>query len=339
MQAHASGRVECYLPGMDQTPRHHLVGPADHRLRLDRYLHKVRPDLGRRQIEALLRTGNVLVNDHPRGREYFVKRGERVRVLAAGESDAHTMLAATPPRTPPAVRDPRLILRLPELLAAGKPPEMPTVPAPRRGGAAATCLLAWLQENLPAQADAHPPGVVHRLDKDTSGIVLFSLSPRAHELLVQAFRRRQAHKAYLALAAGRVSPRAGTIDLALAREAGGRMRPARAGLPARTSYTVLRAHAEWSLLRVEPLTGRMHQIRAHLAAINHPILGDPRYGRPVPAVPAPPRLWLHAWQLALPRPVRKSLGAPESIACPLWEDLAAYLETLEKGLSRQLSSE
>ncbi len=380
--------------GVEQPSQHLIVGPDDHRLRLDRYLHKVRPDLSRRRIEMLLRTGNVLVNDHPRGLGYFVKRGDRVVILASAAP--HAAPQAAPQAGPqisatPAGHDPRWILRLPELLAVGKPPGMPTVPAARRTGAPGTpdtpgtpgapavSLLEWLHDSLArelaappsgpttpaAVSSGHPPGVVHRLDQDTSGVVLFSLSPRAHRLLVQAFRRREVRKTYLALAAGRVHPRAGVIDLALVRDAGGAMRPApaagggrrpapdpsgrehpapgggaanaaAAGLPARTAYEVLHARRNWSLLRVEPRTGRMHQIRAHLAAIGHPVLGDPLYGRPTPQVPAPPRLWLHAWRIDLPRPLREAWHVSGAPMCPLWEDLARHLELLDPELMARL---
>jgi len=329
---------------MEQESRVHQAGPDDHRLRLDRFLHKVRPDLSHRQLEALLRTGAVCVNDRPRGPKYFVKRGDRVLILRAdrppvppGQANERAPQGELKEEALATGCDPRWILHLPELLALGKPPGMATVRA----------LMAppAVPAAHPLASTVHPPGVVHRLDKDTSGLVLFSLSPRAHRLLVEAFRRREVRKTYFALVAGRVHPRAGVIDLALVRDAGGTMRPAPAsgrlrpashGLPARTAYQVLHARRPWSLLRVAPHTGRMHQIRAHLAAIGHPVLGDPLYGRPAPGLPAPPRLWLHAWRIDLPRPVREALQVPGSLVCPLWEDLTRHLEALEPGLAARL---
>jgi 23S rRNA pseudouridine955/2504/2580 synthase len=324
-----------------QQPESHLAGPDHHRLRLDRFLHKVRPDLSRRQIEAMLRTGNVRVNDRARGPGYFIKRGDRVHILAP--HIGREPRGATPECTPQvhaldracaAWQVPHWILQVPDLVALGKPPGMPTVPTARDAQAADMSLLTWLQDSPALRPATHPPGVVHRLDRDTSGIVLFSRSPRAHQLLVQAFRRRQVRKVYLALVSGDVHPRTGIVDLALVRDAGGSMRPAHAGLPAHTAYAVVRAHRTWSLLRVEPLTGRMHQIRAHLAAIGHPVLGDPLYGRPTPELPAPPRLWLHAWQIDLPGLAREALQVPSPLACPPWGDLVAHLETLERDLGQ-----
>jgi 23S rRNA pseudouridine1911/1915/1917 synthase len=298
------------------------AGPDDHRLRLERYLQKVRPDLSRRRIASLTRAGAVWVNGGPRGPGYYVKRGDRIEIrdpTAAGTS---------PPSRALDPGEPRLLARLPELAVVGKPPGFATVGRSVAGKPGTRGVLEWLAQTLAPAV----PGVVHRLDRDTSGVLLFSLAPDAHRQLVDAFRRRQVRKTYLALVLGRVHPTRGSIELPLRRDARGRVQPGPGGLRARTDYEVLRATRQWSLLRVFPLTGRMHQIRVHLAAVGHPVAGDRVYGRAAPLAAPPPRLWLHARRIELPRGVGGLLGLGGGVGCPLWGDLTAHLQRLSPRL-------
>ena len=310
-------------PGSRSSPGRYLVGERHHRLRLDRYLQDIRPDLSRGAIEELLRTGAVVVRGYARDRRYYVKRGDWIEILDVQQ--------------PPAHLEPVLVLRTAQLLVAGKPPGMATNPVGPKG----TSLLDWVTLHLAAGAsaaraesgpDERPPaaqktapsaGVVHRLDRDASGVVCFSLSPEAHRRLLEAFRRRRIGKRYLALVAGTVRPREGTIDLPLARSTSGRVRPDPGGAPAQTSYRVLRSGAGVTLLEVRPRSGRMHQIRVHLSAAGHAILGDPLYGNPRHA-PLASRLWLHAFALKFPPRLAEGLQAPDTLTCPLWPDLAAH---------------
>lgn len=305
------------------TPSWHIVDAEAHRLRLDRYLAAVRPDLGRHRIDRLLRTGAVRVNDRPQDARHFVKRGERVEVRPAGGPAP----AAT--ATESGAETPWVIVATPQIAAVAKPPGWTTNPV----GGAGPDLLAWLSDEVTRRAaaggaargrPAHPPGVLHRLDREASGLVLFSLTPQAHRRVVRAFRERRLEKTYLALVAGRAEPTEFSIDRPLARDRSGRMLPARDGLEAVTACHVLHAGRGASLLEVRPVTGRTHQIRAHLAAIGHPVLGDPRYGAPAHAADVP-RLWLHAWRIRFPLRLAAALGGPPVIECVLWPDLAAHL--------------
>jgi RluA family pseudouridine synthase len=293
---------------MEIAPSEHTVGEKEHRLRLDRFLLEVRPELGRHAIDRLLRTGAVRVGDRPRDGRHFVKRGDVVEVRPG-------------PAAAPAGDPPRVLVRTPHLLAAGKPPGWTTNPV----GGAAESLLAWAGRETAGAT--HRPGVLHRLDRGASGLVLFSLTPEAHRRVRRAFAARALEKVYLALVAGAVREPGDTIDLALARDSSGRMRPATDGLAARTAYRVLHAGKRASLLEVRPVTGRMHQIRAHLAAVGHPVLGDARYGIAAD-LPGVPRLWLHAWRLTLPPETATAVGAPGVIECALWGDLARHLRVL-----------
>jgi 23S rRNA-/tRNA-specific pseudouridylate synthase len=334
----------------------HAVSAAEHRLRLDRLLRRIRADLPHREIEKLLRAGAVRVNGVARDHRHFVKRGDRVEVraplalaglrAAGGEGELHTAPAgsaagrgpASEPRSlegaagdlpegapPPVIESacaPRLLLQTADLCIVAKPPGMSTNPAVRDQ----TSLLDWLRR-LPGLPDAHPPGVLHRLDRDASGAVLFSLAPEAHRVFLRAFRSHGLGRSYLALVAGRPSRRTGTIDLALERNPRGRMVPRPGGLPARTRYRTLAATVAAALLRVEPQTGRMHQIRAHLAALGHPVAGDTLYGHPHQQLGAP-RLWLHAERILFPAALAARFRIPATVVCPLWPDLAGHLEAL-----------
>jgi 23S rRNA pseudouridine1911/1915/1917 synthase len=305
------------------TPSRHVVGDDTHRLRLDRYLAAVRPDLGRHRIDRLLRTGAVRVNGRPQDAHHFVKRGERVEVRpGGGPAPAATATVA-------GAETPWVIVATPQIAAVAKPPGWTTNPV----GGAGPDLLAWLSDEVARRAaaggaararPAHPPGVLHRLDREASGLVLFSLTPEAHRRVVRAFRERRLEKTYLALVAGRVEPTEFSIEKPLARDRSGRMRPARDGLEAVTECRVLHAGRGASLLEVRPVTGRTHQIRAHLAAIDHPVLGDPLYGAPAHAADVP-RLWLHAWRIRFPLRLAAALGVPQEIECGLWPDLARHL--------------
>ena len=185
-----------------------------------------------------------------------------------------------------------------QLLVADKPAGLLCVPG--RGPEGADCLWSRLQTAWP---DAL---VVHRLDMATSGLVLFGRGPAAQRALSIAFAQRQMHKRYEAVVAGLLAEDAGEINLPLAADWPNRPRqqvdPV-AGKPALTHWQVLArdAHAGTTRLALQPITGRTHQLRLHLAAIGHPILGDALYAPPDVQARAP-RLWLHACALSFVHP-------------------------------------
>jgi tRNA pseudouridine32 synthase / 23S rRNA pseudouridine746 synthase len=192
------------------------------------------------------------------------------------------------------------------LLVLDKPSGLLTVPAKPPGE----------QDCLEARAQAARPGalLVHRLDRDTSGVVVFALSRLAQRHLGWQFERRQVEKRYLARVAGEVVGDAGRIELPLACDWPNRPRQmvTPAGKPAVTDWTVLAREPGATRLRLAPLTGRSHQLRVHLAALGHPILGDPLYAPPEVAAAAG-RLQLHAEAIAFRHP---DGGARVSFASP-----------------------
>jgi 23S rRNA pseudouridine1911/1915/1917 synthase len=177
--------------------------------------------------------------------------------------------------------------------------------------------------------DPERPGVVHRLDRDTSGLLVLARTEAAHAALKAAIGGREVVREYLALVEGRPAARAGTIDAPVGRDRRVRTRVStETDLPrgAVTHFESERALPGATLLRVRLETGRTHQIRAHLLAIGHPVAGDPEYGRA--GLYGLERQFLHAARLAFAHPVT---GAPLDLRSPLPADLAAALERAERG--------
>ncbi len=176
--------------------------------------------------------------------------------------------------------------------------------------------------------DIERPGIVHRLDKDTSGVLLLAKNPDAKSWLQTAFRERQVNKTYLALVRGRLQPPEATIDLPIGRN---RKQPTkRAVMPGArksvTHYKTLRQYGGYSLLEIELETGRTHQIRVHLAHLGHPVIGDDFYGGP--RRPGLSRHFLHAARISLEGPNGKRVD----VSSPLPSELQAVIDKLESGV-------
>ncbi|MCZ7675006.1 MAG: RluA family pseudouridine synthase [Roseovarius sp.] len=195
-----------------------------------------------------------------------------------------------------------------EIVVVDKPAGLLSVPG--RGAHLADCLLARVVEAFPMAL------LVHRLDRDTSGVMVFALSPHAQRHLGLQFEKRQVKKTYVARVAGRLEPREGTVDLPLIVDWPSRPRQKvchETGRQAVTEWRVLRATDDESRVRLMPRTGRSHQLRVHMLALGHPILGDPLYAEG--AARAHPRLMLHSEELRLRHPdggagMRFRAGAP-----------------------------
>ncbi|HRO15282.1 MAG TPA: RluA family pseudouridine synthase [Paracoccus sp. (in: a-proteobacteria)] len=206
----------------------------------------------------------------------------------------------------PTAEQPRILFDDHEIVVVDKPAGLLSVPG--RGEDRADCLIARLRAGFPTVL------LVHRLDLDTSGVMVFALTPHAQRHLGQQFERRQVKKSYLARLWGRLEPKTGTVDLPLIVDWPNRPRQMvdhRNGRPARTDWRVLRASDEETRVRLFPLTGRSHQLRVHMASLGHPILGDPLYASGAAA--DHPRLMLHAETLRLRHPdsnVTMTFSAP-----------------------------
>jgi len=188
--------------------------------------------------------------------------------------------------------------------------------------------LAQLLAGSVAGGDPERAGIVHRLDRDTSGLLVVSRSERVHALLQSALARREIEREYLALVQGRPPARTGTIEAPIGRDARMRTRMSVGGAharEARTHFELDRALAEHSLLRLRLETGRTHQIRVHLQAIGHPVAGDPDYGQA--GMLGLERQFLHATRLAFEHPLG---GERVEVRSPLPDDLLAALSRAEQ---------
>jgi 23S rRNA pseudouridine1911/1915/1917 synthase len=217
--------------------------------------------------------------------------------------------------------EPKLVHLDESLAVVDKPAGLVVHPAPSHRG---PTLVDALAEILGGGADPERPGIVHRLDKGTSGLLVVARDDAAHAALQEQVRRREVERVYLALAGGRLASRTGTIDAPIGRASRQRRRMAVAGAAsreARTHFEVLELLPRESYLEAKLETGRTHQIRAHFAAIGHPLSGDETYGGAMRY--GLTRQFLHAHRLAFSHPLS---GERLSFGSPLPEDLEAALE-------------
>lgn len=320
------------------------VSPGDAGDRLDRFLARV-AGLSRARVQQLMAQGHVLVAGHPVRPSRLVRVGEAV------------MVRIPPPVSPTLEPEPIPLDVLYEdeaLVVLNKPAGIPVHPGTGRPRGTLVNALLHRYPDLPGIGGVERPGIVHRLDQDTSGVLVVARTEAAHQALSRQFQGRRVRKRYLALAHGRVARDAGRVDLPIGRHETDRKRMGvrtRRGREARTAYRVLRRWPDRTLLEVSLETGRTHQIRVHLSAIGHPVVGDRVYGgrrerrtegreprgrrrapRPRAGLGAPgmsegapgrapraARQMLHAWQLGFHHPVT---GAWLEFTAPIPEDFA-----------------
>ncbi len=282
------------------------VGADDAGMRLDRWLHRQFPQLGHGMIERLLRTGQIRVDGRRAKAGARLEAGQAVRVPP--------VVVPPPPQPGPAPVPPheaaelrrRVLYRDEDVLAVDKPAGLAV-----QGGTKVARSLDAMLDALRFDA-AERPRLVHRLDRDTSGVLLLARTAAAARTLTAAFRGRDAKKLYWAIVVG-APPQEGRIAVPLARQAGAGRRggelvapAADQGRPAVTVFrTVERAGKRTAWLALEPLTGRTHQLRAHCVALGTPILGDGKYGAAAAVLPGMAeavRLQLHARRLVVPHP-------------------------------------
>jgi 23S rRNA pseudouridine1911/1915/1917 synthase len=213
-----------------------------------------------------------------------------------------------------------------DILVVNKPAAMTVHPAP--GHRASTLVNAVLAHcgDLSGIGGVLRPGIVHRLDRDTSGVIVVAKHDAAHNALAKQLKAREVDKVYVALVEGTPKPADGVIDAPIARDPRRRQRMAvvEGGREAATAYRVLERFEGVSLVEARPRTGRTHQIRVHLAAIGHPIVGDPVYGRRSPLVP---RQFLHAARIEFAHP---ATGERVAYDAPLPPDLEQALRKLRR---------
>jgi len=250
--------------------RYSLV--ADRRgARLDKYIVEKHPELSRTQVQKLIGDGYILVNDRAAKAGLKLNIGDRISIVI--------------PPTPPSPLAPEaiplnIIYEDDDLLVIDKPAGLTVHPAP--GHYTHTLVNAILSHfpHLADISDSLRPGIVHRLDKETSGVMLVAKNKSAQLNLINQFKTHSVVKAYLVLVKGHLTPEQGVIEAPIGRDPRNRKRMTvvAKGREARTQYTVVRHIGNYTLLEVRPETGRTHQIRVHLLAIGYPVVADAMYG-------------------------------------------------------------
>jgi 23S rRNA pseudouridine1911/1915/1917 synthase len=290
-----------------------IAGERD--VRLDKYVCQQLPELSRARVQKLIADGRITVNGQPARPGLKLNTGDRLKV-------------AIPP-TPPEQLLPEavpldIIYEDDDLLVVDKPAGLTVHPTP---GHTSHTLVNALLAHFPHLADIGDwlrPGIVHRLDKDTSGLMLVAKNSKAQADLIGQFKSHSVTKAYLVLVKGRLTPENGIIEAAIGRDPRHRQRMAvvAGGREARTEYQVIKYIGDYTLLEVRPETGRTHQIRVHLGAIGFPVVGDKVYGVRSPFLS---RQFLHACRLGFSLP---STGEYVEFKSALPADLERALEDI-----------
>lgn len=280
-----------------------LTAPASGRL--DAVLAGAFADLSRARVQRLIDAGHARVNGSPARKAMNVAEGDALELE----------VPATPHESVPTGLELPVLYEDDQLCVIDKPAGLAVHGAP---GDTGPSVAAWWLEKLGEAAgafDVERPGIVHRLDKDTSGVLVLARTPAAQAALSAAFEARTTKKTYLAIVEGVPDRPKAVIDAPIDRHPGDRTRMAivTRGREARTAYEVLHSDGRRALIEVHPETGRTHQIRVHLAAIGVPVSDDAVYGKREPGG----RQLLHAYQLAIPHPA----GGTLTVTAPIPADL------------------
>lgn len=301
----------------------------DEEKRLDVFLSE-RLGISRSQVKNIIREGLVRLNAKPAKASSKIKRGDKLQVLFVPPPE---------PKLEPQPMSLNIIYEDDEILVLFKPAGL--VVQPGAGHLSGTLVHGLLAHSprIGAVGGRERAGLVHRLDKDTSGVMVVAKTQKAHEMLSLQFQQRRVQKEYLSLVYGRMDQRKGSVEIPLGRD---RKDPKRISIRPRkpkdaiTRWEVLAWIGQTSWLRILPETGRTHQIRVHMASIGHPVVGDPLYGtkkRLEDLSPGPERealrkvtrQLLHAWKISLEHP---STGRRMWFQVPIPEDMEMILREL-----------
>ncbi len=303
-------------------PEPHIVSltASDADQRLDQFLTASIPDLTRSEAQRLIKAGEVLVNDKPSKPAYRLAVDDQIQI-------------AIPPAEKEIIEAEQIPLDVlyedSDLVAVNKPAGMVVHPAfGNMSGTLVNAALARWPE-MESVGGIERAGIVHRLDKDTSGVIVLAKTPQALETLQAQFKARTVSKRYLALVEGVPPSSTGLIEAPIGRDPKQRKRMAvvRNGREATTRYNLLEDFDSFSLLELELLTGRTHQIRVHLAWLGHPVVGDSVYGFRKQRIKMK-RLFLHAANLQIDSP---SNGERLEFEAPLPVGLEDILAKLRRG--------
>jgi 23S rRNA pseudouridine1911/1915/1917 synthase len=294
-----------------------VAGPeAGSGTRLDVFLADKIEGLSRAQVRKVIDGGGVRVGSFARKAGYKLKAGDRVHIEYEIPEPEGVLIPQNIPL--------KIVYMDADVIVIDKPPHLVVHPGPGHPSGTLVNALIYHFPEVALVGNEQRPGIVHRLDQDTSGVMVVARSPRAFSFLHDQFKRRVVWKTYLALAWGRVTATEGKLSWPLGRHPreGSRISiRARSPKKAETFFAVQRVFKDTTLLEVKPVTGRTHQIRVHLAAAGHPVVGDPVYGRKREPRDFP-RIFLHAHTLSFLHPETEERL---TFASPLPPDLEAII--------------
>ncbi|MFY9814592.1 MAG: RluA family pseudouridine synthase [Dehalococcoidales bacterium] len=304
---------------MKQNPDSYVFTADKAGFRLDKFVSENCPGLSRSQAQKLIDEGNVLVNGIAEKASHKTEAGEKIEITVPPPAPTGLLPEAIPVK---------IIYEDDDLLVIDKPAGLTVHPAPGHPShTLVNAVLSHLNE-IEDDGEVTRPGIVHRLDKDTSGVMLVAKNNVALANLADQFKARTVKKTYITLVKGILRPDKGVIDAPIGRDSGDRKKMAvtgeSRGRAARTNYRVIRYVGKNTLLEIMPETGRTHQIRVHLAAIGYPVFGDITYGKKSAFLN---RQFLHAQKIGFNLP---ATGKWVEFESPLPEDLEQALKELDK---------
>jgi 23S rRNA pseudouridine1911/1915/1917 synthase len=304
---------------MKQNPNYYQFIVEQPGIRLDKFVSENCPGLSRSQAQKLIDDGFVTIGGLMEKASHKTEIGEKIEITIPPPALTGLLPEAIPIK---------ILYENDDLLVIDKPAGLTVHPAPGHPShTLVNAVLSHLSE-IEEEGDVIRPGIVHRLDKDTSGLMLVAKNNVALANLSDQFKSRSVKKVYITLVKGIIKPEKGVIDAPIGRDSGDRKKMAvtgeSRGRQARTNYRVLRYVGKNSLLEITPETGRTHQIRVHLAAIGYPVFGDITYGKKSAFLN---RQFLHAHRIGFHLP---SSGKFVEFESPLPEDLEKALKELDK---------
>lgn len=296
---------------LSDLPENFVVGKMEEDIRIDKLISIWFPDVSRSKWQDLIKSGNITVDGSKTKSSYRVSAGEKIEIDIPEGFNSKRLVPQDIPLD--------VVYEDSYLIGINKPSSLVVHPGPGHEKGTLANGLIYRYEKLPDLPDPERPGIVHRLDKGTSGIIAVARTDEIYLELKDQFKNREVEKEYLAIVNGHFDEKEGLIDAPVGRSARDKtkMKVKMGGKESRTQFSVIEEFENSTLLRIKPVTGRTHQIRVHMDYINHRILGDSYYGGP----PAE-RLMLHARRLTIRHPVE---GTELTLEAPVPDEFAEQI--------------
>ncbi|WP_025728637.1 RluA family pseudouridine synthase [Atopobacter phocae] len=287
-------------------------------IRIDKWLTIELPEISRSHIQKLIDLHLIRVNGEATNNRYKLKQGDIIEMYEMAEEEP---LLVEPENIPLDI-----VYEDDSLLVIYKEPGMVVHPSKGHNTGTLVHALMYHSKELSSVGEAYRPGIVHRIDKDTSGLLVVAKNNQVHRQLQEQIQQKVAKRKYIALVDGVVRPQAGKIDAPLGRDPKNRLRRKviKTGKEAITNFIVKERYEKYTLLELELETGRTHQIRAHMYYIGHPIINDPMYYNLHHKVAVPGQM-LHAYSLSFIHPVTKEPLHFERDLSPAFKESLEYL--------------